>query len=126
MAQEWAKSFYSGKQWRQTSKAYMQSKAYICERCGAIAEICHHKKHLNPSNINDPNISLSFDNLEALCRDCHGKEHERELSYTYFNDDGSINRVKDAKGIKEFRQATKDIDELLKDLQLERGEIKSY
>lgn len=35
----------------------------------------HHKRELTPENINDPAVSLSWDNLELLCRDCHGKAH---------------------------------------------------
>jgi len=35
----------------------------------------HHKIHLTPHNIDDPNITLSEDNLELLCRECHAIEH---------------------------------------------------
>ena len=28
-----------------------------------------------PYNITDPNITLNWDNLEALCRTCHQNEH---------------------------------------------------
>lgn len=38
-------------------------------------EIVHHKVHLTPKNIGDPSVSLSFDNLELVCRDCHAAEH---------------------------------------------------
>ena len=37
--------------------------------------IVHHKQHLNMQNINNPAITVSFDNLELLCLDCHNKEH---------------------------------------------------
>ena len=53
----------------------MESKNYICERCGEAACIVHHKKHINPRNINDPEITLNWNNLEALCQSCHNKEH---------------------------------------------------
>ena len=72
---EYAKSFYTSKAWRDTQKAYMLSKNYICERCGKPAVIVHHKTYITPNNINDPNITLNWNNLEALCRDCHNKEH---------------------------------------------------
>jgi 5-methylcytosine-specific restriction endonuclease McrA len=39
------------------------------------AEIVHHKVHLTPENINDPSVSLAWENLEALCRECHAEEH---------------------------------------------------
>ena len=126
MAQEWAKSFYTGKQWQKTQRAYMLSKCYVCERCGAVAEVVHHKKYLTAKNISDPNISLSFDNLEALCKDCHGKEHMLKHSLTYFDDAGQIERVKESGAIVDFKKQTQEIDNLLKDLLLEQGAIKSY
>ena len=52
----------------------------MCERCladGMIvpAEEVHHKIRLTPENINDPTIALNHDNLVALCKACHLKEH---------------------------------------------------
>lgn len=41
----------------------------------------HHKKHLTPKNINDPEITLNWDNLELLCLDCHRKEHDKGHRY---------------------------------------------
>lgn len=38
-------------------------------------EIVHHKIHLTPSNITNPEIALSFDNLILVCRECHAIEH---------------------------------------------------
>ncbi|MDK7927384.1 MAG: HNH endonuclease [Staphylococcus simulans] len=48
---------------------------YICERCGGLASICHHKVYLNQENYQNPHISLNHDNLEALCINCHNQEH---------------------------------------------------
>lgn len=126
MAQEWAKGFYASKEWRQTSRAYMSSKAYVCERCGDAAEVCHHKRYLTAQNITDPYITLSFDNLEALCKDCHGKEHMLKNNLTYFDDAGNVERVKDSGAIADFKKQSAAIDVLLADLRLERGEIKGY
>lgn len=75
MAKEWATWFYNSKAWEECRLAFLQSKFFICERCGAPAIIAHHKKYLTPKNINDPEITLNWDNLEALCQDCHNKEH---------------------------------------------------
>ena len=75
MAKDYARNFYNSKRWEQTQAAYMSSKHYICERCGGMAKICHHKTYITPQNINDPNITLSWSGLEALCQDCHNKEH---------------------------------------------------
>lgn len=124
MAKEWAKPFYSSKQWRETQRAYMLSKSYICERCGGAAEVVHHKTYLTPENITDLNIALGWNNLEALCKDCHGKEHGLKKSLAYFNEAGEIDRVKDSVAIADFKQQAAAIDDLLKDLALERGEIK--
>ena len=67
--------FYRSRAWRQLSKAFLMSKHYICERCGKPAEIAHHKKHLTPANVLDPDIALNPANLEALCLTCHNTEH---------------------------------------------------
>lgn len=106
-------AFYNSKEWRRVSAAYMSSKAYICERCGKPAQICHHKTWLNGSNVNDPSIALSFDNLEALCIECHNAEHGLQHSITLFNDDGSIARVKESQGAKDFKKTAAAIDDLL-------------
>lgn len=89
---EWAKAFYLGKAWKQCKRTYMKSQNYLCERCGEPAKICHHKVWLTPYNIDDANITLSWDNLEALCQDCHNKEHHKDepkLRYRY-DEEGNI------------------------------------
>ncbi|WP_370452232.1 HNH endonuclease [Cohnella sp. AR92] len=53
----------------------MASKHYVCERCGGLAEICHHKTYITPQNIHDSSVTLSWSNLEAVCRTCHQHEH---------------------------------------------------
>ena len=58
----------------------MQSVNYICERCGELAVICHHKEHITPQNKHDSNITLNWNNLEALCMTCHNQEHFSEGS----------------------------------------------
>lgn len=75
MAREFAKKFYNSKEWIKCREAFKQSKFGICERCGMLGEEVHHKEHLTPENINDPYITLSWDNLELLCQSCHSKEH---------------------------------------------------
>ena len=108
------KAFYHSKQWKKVSAAYMTSKAYICERCGKPATICHHKKWLNGDNVSDPDIALSFDNLEALCIDCHNAEHGLRHNVTYFDEnDGSIAKVKESQENKDFKRQAAKIGELL-------------
>lgn len=41
--------------------------------------IVHHKVYLTPTNINNPDVTLNWDNLQLLCIDCHNKEHSKEL-----------------------------------------------
>lgn len=86
MAREFAKGFYKSKSWQYTRDAYVKSAGGLCERClhdGIYkpGEIVHHKQELTPDNINNPDISLSWDNLELLCRDCHGKAHGKQKRY---------------------------------------------
>lgn len=69
------RAFYKSAAWIKCSRGYMQSQNYMCERCGDIAKICHHKVYLNDSNVHDPNISLNWNLLEALCQTCHNQEH---------------------------------------------------
>ena len=47
--------------------------------CKGANSVVHHKTHLTPENINDPEIALGEDNLELLCRDCHAVKHIAEL-----------------------------------------------
>lgn len=75
MAKEYARSFYNSKEWIKCRNGFMKSKNHICERCGGAAYIVHHKKYITPTNINDPNITLSWNNLQALCLDCHNAVH---------------------------------------------------
>lgn len=78
MAQEWAIWFYSSIIWIRCRDAYKQSQHGICERCGMPGTEVHHKIYLTPENINDPYITLSWDNLELLCASCHSIEHNRK------------------------------------------------
>ena len=110
---EFAKSFYKSKAWLNCSRAYMLSVNYVCERCGGVASICHHKKWLSPNNINDPTITLNWDNLEALCIDCHNVEHMQKRTKVTFDEAGNVERVKEAQELKDFKQACKAIDAML-------------
>lgn len=56
----------------------MQRDSYLCRRCFAPAEEVHHITHLTEENINDVSISLNPENLMALCRDCHQREHSHD------------------------------------------------
>lgn len=79
MAKDWAKGFYNSSAWERCRAAYLSEHPY-CERCLAAgrivpAEHVHHKVWLTQENIDDPMVTLGPDNLEALCHDCHTREH---------------------------------------------------
>lgn len=84
-------SFYRSKEWKRVRSDYIQTHPF-CERCLTNglwnrSTHIHHKIYLNESNIKDPKISLNPDNLEALCIDCHNKEHFGESRRRYKVDD---------------------------------------
>ena len=72
--------FYHTAQWKKISRAYMQMQNYVCERCGGVGTICHHRRYLTPQTVKDFSLSLNFDNLECLCMNCHNKEHFAQSS----------------------------------------------
>lgn len=79
-APEQQKAFYNSKAWQHCRSEYLSSVGGLCERCEAKgiirpARFVHHKEYISLANIQDPEILLSFTNLEALCFDCHNQEH---------------------------------------------------
>lgn len=75
-----AEQFYKSKAWQDCRAAYLESVGGLCECCLAQgrytpAEIVHHKIELTPENINAPKVTLNWDNLEAVCRECHAMRH---------------------------------------------------
>ncbi|WP_196606507.1 HNH endonuclease [Pectinatus frisingensis] len=99
MARAFAKSFYNSAAWKHTSKAYAASKFYLCEICGRPYKIVHHKKWLTPENINNPDITLNWNNLMCVCLDCHNRIKEdnekSKLRNIIFDSDGNVIDVKD-------------------------------
>ena len=83
---EYAKAFYKSKAWQDTRNSYAKSKHGLCEECLKNGRynagvIVHHKIFMNQNNINDPNIALNWNNLELLCRDCHGGRHKNKKRF---------------------------------------------
>ena len=79
---EYAKGLYKGQAWKKLRAEYIKSVGGLCERCyqrGVVkpAEIVHHKEYVSPDNIGDASVTLNRENLEALCRECHEREHRR-------------------------------------------------
>lgn len=89
---EWAKEFYHSKDWKDTRRTYLKLQHYLCERCGEPAKVVHHKHYLTKQNINNADIALNWDNLEALCQDCHNKEHHAaaDTRRYKFDADGNV------------------------------------
>ena len=90
---DWSQSFYSSRAWENCRTAYKRRVGGLCERCLAHGlyvpgEIVHHKIHLTPDNIGDPNVTLNFDNLELVCRNCHAEEHSRLKKRYRFDENG--------------------------------------
>lgn len=66
----------------------------MCERCGQPASQVHHKIYLTDSNLQDPEISLAWENLELLCDKCHAEEHHgggyQTAEGLRFNEEGDL------------------------------------
>lgn len=85
---QFALRFYSSEAWKKCRSEFKKSKGRLCECCLARGIInagskdnplqVHHKVKLTPENINDPEITLNWDNLELLCQQCHIERHADE------------------------------------------------
>ena len=76
MAHSYARAFYTSAAWAKTRSAYIAYRRSIdggiCEICHErLGEIVHHKTMITPANISDPNVTLSFANLQLVCWQCH-------------------------------------------------------
>lgn len=75
MAKDWAIWFYNSTRWQKTREAYYKSQFGLCEKCSNAGEIVHHIENITRQNIHDYNITLNWDNLQLLCRECHEEAH---------------------------------------------------
>lgn len=94
MARDFAKAFYNSRAWQVCRKGYVKSKVGLCEDClkrgiYTPGKVVHHVVHLTPANINDPSITLNWDNLRLVCQDCHAAEHAEEQRYR-FDEQGNV------------------------------------
>ena len=95
---DFARSFYLSKAWKETRAAYAKSKRNLCEPCleqGLYkpCEIVHHKIILTPENITDPSVTLDWDNLQCVCRDCHAKIHDRRQRRYKIDELGRVSTI---------------------------------
>lgn len=91
---EYARAFYNSEAWKTCRNEYAKTVGRLCERClkrGIVkaGKIVHHKIWLTPQNINDPSITLNWDNLELLCQDCHNKEGGAEKRFGW-DENGNV------------------------------------
>lgn len=100
MARDFSRDFYNSVNWIKTARAYKKFRRGLCENCLAKGiytpgVIVHHVINLDPVNIADPKIALSFDNLRLVCMKCHAEEHPhtwaRKSKRYSFGPDGTIN-----------------------------------
>ena len=81
-------AFYVTWTWRKCRTAFAKSKGNLCENClkhGIIEpgskdqplEV-HHKIPLTADNVNDPNVTMNWDNLELLCKKCHDEQKAKK------------------------------------------------
>lgn len=85
--------FYNSLTWQKAREYKIASVGYLCEVCGGVGEIVHHKIPLTEANMHDHKISISNDNLQLVCRSCHKRIHD-ELDgkgrQYQFDKDGNI------------------------------------
>ena len=112
---EYARGFYRSKAWQDVSRLYMTSKHYVCERCGGVGVICHHKKYITPWNVNDPATTLNMDNLECLCQECHNQEHSAKVSRAIFDESGNMIGAQDSAEVREYKKACEAIERMKND-----------
>lgn len=67
--------FYNSLPWRTLSQTYIQERQYKCEGCGKVASEVHHKEPIQTDG--GWVRRLDWDNLEAVCLDCHNERHGR-------------------------------------------------
>ena len=102
MARDFAKRFYNSKAWKLCRKSFIALRISVdggmCQHCQKeLGYICDHIDELTPDNINDPEITLSHDNLQYLCLPCHNKKTfgEVEKEKYFFDSAGMIHELPD-------------------------------
>ena len=93
-------AFYVSWKWRKCRKAFAESKGNLCERCMSRGLIqagskdrpleVHHKIPITADNVNDPMVTLNWENLELLCKECHDQERERKAKRWKVGPDGRV------------------------------------
>ena len=90
--------------WREVSERYRESRNYTCEKC--FVDLNNHKSLLHTHHKDTVAGNNNPDNLQALCVDCHRKEHGH--MYVSYGDMQTITRLRQEQEITE-----KDWDSVL-------------
>lgn len=101
--QDFARAFYFSKKWQDCRAGYINHRRSIdggmCEECRSEPGfIVHHRVHLSPRNIADPEITLGWSNLEYVCKNCHEIIHghcgsEKNSSRVWFDANGDAHEA---------------------------------
>lgn len=95
---EFAKGFYKSKAWQRCRAGYIAFRRGVdggmCEICRDVpGYIVHHKQHITSHNVNDPDVTLNWSNLQYVCKHCHDVEHgyceQSQPSRVQFDADGN-------------------------------------
>lgn len=96
MSKPFARQFYSSKAWQDCRNNYGARQGWLCEDCmkrGVYTpgKEVHHVEELKPWNIHRPEVTLNFDNLVLLCKECHKARHKQTESRRYtIGPDGEV------------------------------------
>ena len=90
MSKAFSAAFYASPAWKRQRELYRELAHGLCESCGDVGEIVHHKEPLTPENIDDPRYTLSVSNLQLLCRACHKRVHDAANDGAYFDQFGDL------------------------------------
>ena len=73
---------------------------------------CSHD--MPPQKIYISGITLNFDNLEALCQECHNKEHFQKYNTAIFDANGNMTGVKESAELEEYKKAIEELERMKK------------
>ena len=78
MAKKFAKLFYSSPAWIKCRAAFIKNRIAadggLCQLCKKEQGfIVHHVTQLSEANIDNPEITLNWDNLQYVCKRCHDR-----------------------------------------------------
>ena len=80
MAKDYARPFYDSKGVAQDARGLFAKPAlYLRTLRWGAASVVHHIRYIKPWNVNDPDITLNWDNLKAVCEKCHAEEHSQDM-----------------------------------------------